>query len=329
MSDLLNVRGLTTKFFTRAGVVSAVDSVSFDVRVGETLGLVGESGCGKSVTALSLMRLVPWPPGKITNGAIDLHSNEGSTVDLIKVDESEMREIRGNTISMIFQDPMTSLNPVLTIGFQLMEPQRIHLKISDREAQRRAVALLEAVGIPAAAERLKDYPHQFSGGMRQRVMVAMALACNPRLLIADEPTTALDVTIQAQLLDLIASLTRDMGTAVMLITHDLGVVAQVCERVIVMYAGRIVEEATADQLFDKPLHPYSVGLMRSMPRLGPAVRDRLTPILGAPPDLVSPPKGCRFAPRCPLRIDRCEEQPPLVEIEPGHRVACWRSAEVA
>ncbi len=329
MSDLLNVRDLSTKFFTRAGVVSAVDGVSFDVRVGETLGIVGESGCGKSVTALSLMRLVPWPPGKITDGRIELHMDEGRTVDLVKLDDAEMREIRGNTISMIFQDPMTSLNPVLTIGFQLVEPQKIHLKISESEAQRRAVALLEAVGIPAAAERMKDYPHQFSGGMRQRVMVAMALACNPRLLIADEPTTALDVTIQAQLLDLITSLTRDMGTAVMLITHDLGVVAQVCERVIVMYAGRIVEEATADQLFEAPRHPYSVGLMRSMPRLGPAVRERLTPILGAPPDLVSPPKGCRFAPRCPLRIDKCEEQPPLVEIEPGHRVACWRHDEVA
>ena len=329
MSDLLNVRDLTTKFFTRAGVVSAVDGVSFDVRVGETLGIVGESGCGKSVTALSLMRLVPNPPGRITGGSIGLHAGEGAPLDLVKIDESEMREIRGNAISMIFQDPMTSLNPVLTVGFQLIEPQKLHLKISESEAQRRSVALLEAVGIPAAAERLKDYPHQFSGGMRQRVMVAMALACNPRLLIADEPTTALDVPIQAQLLDLIASLTRDMGTAVILITHDLGVVAQVCERVIVMYAGRIVEEATADQLFETPRHPYTVGLMHSMPRLGPAVRDRLTPIVGAPPDLVSPPKGCRFAPRCPLRIEQCEEQPPRVEIEPGHRVACWRSDEVA
>ncbi len=323
MAELLKVDNLTTKFFTRAGVVNAVDGVSFAIRAGETLGIVGESGCGKSVTALSLMRLVPSPPGKITDGSIMLQTGEGAAVDLIKVDETEMREIRGNKVSMIFQDPMTSLNPVLSIGFQLIEPQKIHLHLSDDEARRRAVALLEAVGIPAAAARLKEYPHQFSGGMRQRVMVAMALACNPSLLIADEPTTALDVTIQAQLLDLITSLTRDMGTAVMLITHDLGVVAQVCERVIVMYAGRVIEEATVDQLFDKPLHPYAVGLMRSMPRLGPAVKDRLTPIEGAPPDLVSPPKGCRFAPRCPLAFERCIEMPPLREVEPGHRVACW------
>ena len=327
MADLLNVRNLSTKFFTRAGVVNAVDDVSFDIRAGETIGIVGESGCGKSVTALSLMRLIPSPPGRITNGSIELSSGEGPSIDLVKADDSEMREIRGNKISMIFQDPMTSLNPVLTIGFQLTEPQKIHLNLSEGEARKRAISLLEAVGIPAAGARLKEYPHQFSGGMRQRVMVAMALACNPQLLIADEPTTALDVTIQAQLLDLISSLTHDMGTAVMLITHDLGVVAQVCERVIVMYAGRIVEEATADELFDRPLHPYAVGLMRSMPRLGPTVRDRLTPIEGAPPDLVSPPKGCRFAPRCPLRVEKCEESPPLREIVSGHRVACWRAEE--
>jgi oligopeptide transport system ATP-binding protein len=326
MADLLNVRNLTTKFFTRQGVVNAVDGVSFDLRVGETLGIVGESGCGKSVTALSLMRLVPNPPGRITDGSILLHAGEGPAHDLLKADESEMRAIRGNRISMIFQDPMTSLNPVLTVGYQLTEPQKLHLHVSKEEATRRAVTLLEAVGIPAAASRLNDFPHQFSGGMRQRVMVAMALACNPQLVIADEPTTALDVTIQAQLLDLIAGLTHDMGTAVILITHDLGVVAQVCERVIVMYAGRIVEEATTDQLFERPLHPYAVGLLRSVPRLGPTVRDRLTPIEGAPPDLVSPPKGCRFAPRCPLATEQCQEQPPLREIEPGHSVACWRVA---
>ncbi len=324
MAELLKVENLSTKFFTRAGVVNAVDGVSFSIRAGETLGIVGESGCGKSVTALSLMRLVPHPPGRITDGSILLQTGEGAAVDLVKADEAEMREIRGNKVSMIFQDPMTSLNPVLSIGFQLIEPQKIHLNLDAREARRRAVALLEAVGIPAAAARLKEYPHQFSGGMRQRVMVAMALSCNPSLLIADEPTTALDVTIQAQLLDLITSLTHDMGTAVMLITHDLGVVAQVCERVIVMYAGRIIEEATVDQLFDQPLHPYAIGLMRSMPRLGPGVKDRLTPIEGAPPDLISPPKGCRFAPRCPLAFDRCQEMPPLREVEPGHRVACWR-----
>ncbi|MHB8576585.1 MAG: ABC transporter ATP-binding protein [Dehalococcoidia bacterium] len=326
MADLITVTNLTTKFFTRAGVVNAVDGVSFAIKPGETLGIVGESGCGKSVTALSLMRLIPSPPGRITDGSILLTTNEGQTIDLVDASEPEMREIRGNKISMIFQDPMTSLNPVLTIGYQLMEPQRIHFKVSEEQARQRAVGLLEAVGVPAAAARLKDFPHQFSGGMRQRVMVAMALACNPRLLIADEPTTALDVTIQAQLLDLISGLTNDLGTAVVLITHDLGVVAQICERVVVMYAGRIVEEATVDQLFDNPLHPYTRGLMLSIPRLGPTVRDRLVPIEGAPPDLVSPPKGCRFAPRCPLAMEKCQEQPALVEVEPGHKVACWAVA---
>lgn len=324
MGTLLRVKDLRTYFYTEEGVVKAVDGVSYEVEEGETLALVGESGCGKSVSALSILRLIPNPPGKIVGGEIWFDGQ-----DLLKLDEDEIRRIRGNRIAMVFQEPMTSLNPVLTIGRQLTEAIELHLKYDKEQARKRAIELLEMVGIPEAPTRLNDYPHQFSGGMRQRVMVAMALACNPRLLIADEPTTALDVTIQAQLLDLITSLTRDMGTAVMLITHDLGVVAQVCERVIVMYAGRIVEEATADQLFEAPRHPYSVGLMRSMPRLGPAVRERLTPILGAPPDLVSPPRGCRFAPRCPLRVDQCDEQPPLVEVEPGHRVACWRRDEVA
>jgi oligopeptide/dipeptide ABC transporter ATP-binding protein len=328
MGDLLTVRHLTTQFFTRAGVVSAVDDVSFSIKQGETLGIVGESGCGKSVTALSLMRLVPNPPGKITAGEIILDTGDGPPVDVLELPEGEMRTIRGNKVSMIFQDPMTSLNPVLTIGYQLAEPQKLHLGVSEAEARKRAVSLLEAVGIPSASSRLKDYAHQYSGGMRQRVMVAMALACNPRLLIADEPTTALDVTIQAQLLDLIGSLTRDMGTAVALITHDLGVVSQVCERVVVMYAGRIVESATTDDLFDRPLHPYAAGLLRSVPKLGPAVRDRLVPIEGSPPDLVAPPKGCRFAPRCPLRIAQCEETPPLLEFAPGHQVACWRAGEI-
>jgi oligopeptide transport system ATP-binding protein len=328
MGDLLTVRNLTTKFFTRAGVVSAVDGVSFEIKPGETVGIVGESGCGKSVTALSIMRLVPNPPGRITDGEILFDPGDGRVVDLASLPESEMRHIRGNKIAMIFQDPMTSLNPVLTIGFQLVEPQKLHLGLSESEARRRAIALLEAVGIPAAAARLKDYPHQFSGGMRQRVMVAMALACNPRLLIADEPTTALDVTIQAQLLDLIGSLTRDMGTAVIMITHDLGVVAQVCERVIVMYAGNVIEQARTDVLFDRPLHPYTAGLLRSVPRLGPRVRERLIPIEGAPPDLLAPPRGCRFAPRCPLRVAQCDEPPQLVELEPGHRVACWRAGEI-
>jgi oligopeptide/dipeptide ABC transporter ATP-binding protein len=320
--SLLEVRDLKTYFFTREGVVRAVDGVSFDIFKGEILGVVGESGCGKSVTASSLMRLIPQPPGKITEGSITLIEDGGRT-DIVKADDDEMRRIRGRSISMIFQDPMTSLNPVLTIGFQLTEPLKIHFKMDDDAAKKRAIELLQAVGIPAAAARLDDYPHHFSGGMRQRVMVAMALACNPKLLIADEPTTALDVTVQAQLLDLIRALCNDTGAAVMLITHDLGVVADLCDRVQVMYAGQIIESGTADEIFDNPQHPYTLGLMQSVPRLGPAVRSRLNPIEGMPPDLVAPPTGCRFRPRCPYAFEKCVEMPPHFLLGGEHFSACW------
>ena len=325
MDDVLQVRNLTTKFFTRAGIVNAVSDVSFDVRRGETLGIVGESGCGKSVTAMSLMRIIPSPPGKITDGSAVLETAAGP-VDLVQAEDSDLQHVRGKEISMIFQDPMTSLNPVLTIGFQLTEPLKIHLNMNDEQARKRASELLTAVGIPGAAARLDDYPHQFSGGMRQRVMIAMALVCNPKLIIADEPTTALDVTIQAQLLELLTELTREMGASVILITHDLGVVSQTCQRVLVMYAGRIIETADVDEIFDHPQHPYTVGLLRSIPRLGKDIRDRLTPIEGSPPDLVSPPQGCRFRPRCPHAFEKCLEEPPLVKTGENHRAACWMIA---
>lgn len=322
MDDVLQVRHLTTEFRTRAGIVHAVTDVSFDVKQGETVGIVGESGCGKSVTAMSLMRIIPSPPGKIVAGSALLRCDNTET-DLVEAGEDELRKVRGKDIAMIFQDPMTSLNPVLTIGFQLTEPLKIHFHMSDADAKKRAIDLLSAVGIPAAASRLDDFPHQFSGGMRQRVMVAMALVCNPKLIIADEPTTALDVTIQAQLLDLITSLTSEMGAAVILITHDLGVVSQTCQRVIVMYGGRIIETGGVDEIFDHPQHPYTIGLLKSVPRLGTNVRDRLVPIEGAPPDLVTPPQGCRFRPRCPQAMDKCLEEPPLVAAGNEHRAACW------
>lgn len=318
---VLEVKNLKTYFFTREGVVRAVDGVSFAVGRGQAVGIVGESGCGKSVTSLSVMRLVPYP-GRIVEGQIILY-RDGQALDLVTLPEDEMRDIRGNVISMVFQDPMTSLNPVLTVGFQVAEPLQVHLGLNPAEARRRAIDLLRRVGIPDAERRIDDYPHQFSGGMRQRVMVAMALACNPKLLIADEPTTALDVTIQAQILDLIARLNRELGTAVILITHDLGVVAELCHRVVVMYAGRIVEAADADSLFSNPKHPYTVGLMGSVPRLGPKVKERLRPIRGLPPNLLNPPAGCRFRPRCPHATARCAEEPPVVEMGPDHQVACW------
>ncbi|MGI8476740.1 MAG: ABC transporter ATP-binding protein [Thermomicrobiales bacterium] len=320
--SVLQVNGLQTQFFTRSGVVFAVDGISFAVGEGETLGIVGESGCGKSVTALSVMRLVPNPPGRIVGGEI-LLTIDGATRDLVRVSEGEMRRVRGNDIAMIFQDPMTSLNPVYTVGNQVMEPLQIHLGLSKEEAEIRAIDLLRRVGIPAPEDRFHSSPPQFSGGMRQRVMIAIALACNPKVLIADEPTTALDVTIQAQILELMAGLNRDFKTAIILITHDLGVVAEVCQRVIVMYAGRIVEQGTALRLFPDPQHPYTMGLLNSMPRLGDRVKEPLTPIGGMPPDLLSPPKGCRFAPRCPRRQAKCETEPPLVESAPGQWAACW------
>lgn len=319
---VLDVRNLTTQFFTRSGIVYAVDDISFSVGEGETLGIVGESGCGKSVTSLSIMRLVPNPPGKIVGGQIMLRIGD-QTRDVAKLSDQEMRRVRGNDIAMIFQDPMTSLNPVYTIGDQLMEPLRLHLGLNNEDAKTRAIDLLKRVGIPAPEDRFHAFPHQFSGGMRQRVMIAIALACNPKVLLADEPTTALDVTIQAQILDLMAGLNRDFNTAIVLITHDLGVVAEVCKRVIVMYAGKIVEQGAATSLFPNPQHPYTMGLLNSAPKLGLGIKDPLKPIGGLPPDLLAPPKGCRFKTRCPRRQAKCDEAPPLVETAPGQLAACW------
>jgi oligopeptide transport system ATP-binding protein len=315
---LLEINNLKTQFRTRAGAVKAVNGVTFHVDEGESLGIVGESGSGKSVTMLSVLRLLPMPPAEIVDGSVMF-----SDQDLTDLPESELRKIRGRDISMIFQDPMTSLNPVLRVDDQLMEPLILHLKMSKDEARRRARELLEAVGIPDAARRMRGYPHQFSGGMRQRVMIAMALACNPKLLIADEPTTALDVTIQAQILELIARLRRDFNTAVILITHDLGVVAGVTDRTLVMYAGHIAELASTDELFANPRHPYTLGLLASVPRVDDAGRNELSTIPGSPPDLLNPPQGCPFQPRCPFRIEKCQEYPPYMNVGPGHLSACW------
>jgi oligopeptide transport system ATP-binding protein len=316
---LLVVKNLETQFKTQDGIVKAVNNVSFHVDRGETLGIVGESGSGKSVTSLSIMRLIPNPPGRIVGGQIIFDGD-----NLLDYTEEEMRHIRGNRIAMIFQDPMTSLNPVLTIGRQITESLELHMKLTPREARNRAVELLQMVGIPGAARRLDDYPHQFSGGMRQRVMIAMALSCNPELLIADEPTTALDVTIQAQILELIQRLQHELGTAVIIITHDLGVVAGMADRVIVMYAGRVVEEGPTDEIFARPRMPYTIGLLRSIPRLDEAEGRILTPIRGLPPDLINLPQICPFSPRCDYFIPgACDQQvPPLREVVPGHKAAC-------
>ena len=327
---ILDVDGLKTYFFTRQGLVKAVDGVSFSLNKGETLAIVGESGCGKSITALSLLRLIPDPPGRIVDGSITLDGR-----DLIKLDEAGMRKVRGNEISMIFQEPMTSLNPVMTIGDQIAEVLLLHQGMTKQQAREKATEMLRIVRIPVPEQRVKEYPHQLSGGMRQRAMIAIALACNPKVLIADEPTTALDVTIQAQILDLILELQKTLGTAVILITHDLGVVAETAQRVIVMYAGRKVEEASVGELFAKPLHPYTRGLMHSIPRLDlmrgvDHVPERLQEIPGIVPALTSLPKGCAFAPRCPLAEDRCRaEYPPYIEKSVGHWAACWRSDAVA
>jgi peptide/nickel transport system ATP-binding protein len=325
---VLDVTNLKTVFFTNSGLFKAVDDVSFSVRRGETLAIVGESGCGKSVTALSIMRLVPDPPGRIVGGSVVL---EGT--DLLALDDDEMRAIRGNRISMIFQEPMTSLNPVMRIGDQITEALRLHQNISSKEAWKQAVDMLRLVRIPEPERRAQEYPHQLSGGMRQRAMIAMALACRPALLIADEPTTALDVTIQAQILALMVDLQKRLGTGLILITHDLGVVAQTAQRVIVMYAGRKVEEASVEALFENPMHPYTRGLMASMPAvisLGAKTEARLTEIPGMVPSLTNLPPGCAFAPRCPLAIDRCRaEYPPLEEFGGRHLAACWRAAEMA
>jgi peptide/nickel transport system ATP-binding protein len=326
MSDMeqpvLEIDDLSTHFFTRDGVVRAVEDLTCHVNAGEALGIVGESGCGKSVTSLSVMRLVQSPPGRIVAGRIRLMGR-----DLLALSEREMREIRGNEISMIFQEPMTSLNPVLSIGEQLTEVIRRHRRISRVDARERAVEMLRLVQIPDPERRLSEYPHQLSGGMRQRVMIAMAFACDPKVLIADEPTTALDVTIQAQILALMSDLQKRLGTAIVLITHDLGVVAETCQRVIVMYAGRKVEEAEVEALFDRPLHPYTKGLMGSMPHLhrGHGDGTRLKEIPGIVPSLLDPPPGCRFAGRCAHVTARCRSQePPLREVEPRHWVACWQ-----
>ena len=326
---VLEVDNLQTHFFTSSGVVRAVDGVSYSVRSGETLGVVGESGCGKSVTALSILRLVANPPGRIVGGQIRF---EGG--NLLERSETEMERIRGNDISMIFQEPMTSLNPLFTVGRQISEAIALHQGVSRREAMDKAIEMLRSVSIPEPERRAATYPHQMSGGMRQRVMIAMALSCNPKVLIADEPTTALDVTIQAQILDLMRALQRKFGTAIVLITHDMGVVAENADRVVVMYAGRKVEEAAADVLFEQPGHPYTKGLLGSIPHLDDAARhdgprQRLNEIKGMVPSLIGAPVGCRFAPRCTLASDQCKTAvPPLIEHRPAHWIACWKAESV-
>jgi peptide/nickel transport system ATP-binding protein len=321
---LLEVDDLHVHFVTSRGVVRAVEGVSYKVRPGEMVAVVGESGCGKSVTALAIMRLLAKPAGRIVHGRVLFQGR-----DLLKLSEDQMREIRGRDISMIFQEPMTSLNPVLTIGLQIMEPLTIHLGMDEVKARARAVELLSLVGIPDAARRLDQYPHQFSGGMRQRVMIAIGLACNPKLIIADEPTTALDVTIQAQILELMKDLSRRLNIAMILITHNLGIVARYADSVNVMYAANMVEQGTAEEIFARPRHPYTLGLMRSVPRLDQPRGARLETIEGLPPSLLDPPTGCRFAARCPAKIARCEQAPPVEEIEPGHLSRCWRARELA
>jgi oligopeptide transport system ATP-binding protein len=314
----LEVSDLVTQFQTSDGVVHAVNGVSFSLDSGETLGIVGESGCGKTVTVLSMLRLIPEPPGKITRGKAVFLGN-----DLLAMTPDEIRQVRGAQIGMVFQDPMTSFNPVLTIGRQLTEPLEIHLGMNAEQARDRAAELLEMVGIPQARERLNDYPHQFSGGMRQRVMIAMALSCTPQILIADEPTTALDVTIQAQIVELVKRLRDEIGMAVIWITHDLGIIAGIARRVIVMYGGYIIEHAAVKELYANPSHPYTIGLIGSLPRLD-MVRERLTSIDGLPPVLYEEAKSCPFAPRCPYVQDKCrQENPPLMEVAPKHEIACW------
>lgn len=325
MATLLSVKGLQTQFFTEDGIVKAVDGVDYDLEEGETLGLVGESGCGKSVSALSILRLIPNPPGRVVAGEVMF---EGQ--DLLKLTESEMRHIRGNRISMVFQEPMTSLNPILTIGRQITEPLELHMSLNPKQAQARAAELLTLVGIPDAVARINDYPHQFSGGMRQRVMIAMALSCNPKLLIADEPTTALDVTIQAQVLELMQEACKEVGASLIVITHNLGVVARYADRVNVMYAGRIIERGTAMDIYKRPKHPYTLGLLQSVPRLDEARTEKLIPIEGMPPDLVSLPAGCSFRPRCTYAVDKCAEEPPTLSVVgEGHLAACYEADKVA
>ena len=319
---LLSVRNLSVDFSTEDGTIEAVDGISFDLRAGEILAVVGESGCGKSATALALLRLVAEPPGRITGGTVCFRGR-----DLLQASEKDLREIRGNRIAMIFQEPMTSLNPVLTIGHQLGEPLRVHRKLDAAPLLQQCVALLESVSIPEPKRRLADYPHRFSGGMRQRVMIAMGMSCSPDIIVADEPTTALDVTIQAQLLELLRRQVVEHGTALILITHNLGIVARYADRVNVMYAGRIVESADADALYARPRHPYTVGLLQSVPRLDRPDTAKLQPIPGQPPDALNRPTGCAFHPRCPLATAQCRaEVPPLRQLAAGHAAACWVAA---
>ena len=316
---ILDVQGLETTFKTPDGIVHAVNGVSFGLAEGETLGVVGESGCGKSVTMLSVLGLIPSPPGKVIAGKAMF-----SGQDLLKMSNDEIRHVRGAQIGMVFQDPMTSLNPVLTIGRQLEEPLTLHIGMTKKQARDRAAELLTMVGIPNAKDRLNDYPHQYSGGMRQRVMIAMALSCSPQILIADEPTTALDVTIQAQIMDLVKRLRDELGMAIIWITHDLGVVAGLAQRVLVMYGGFIIEEAPVKELFASPEHPYTIGLLGSLPRVDEKERTKLFSIEGQPPVLYQKPQACPFAPRCKWVIDKCwNENPPLLVVGPEHRAACW------
>jgi oligopeptide transport system ATP-binding protein len=319
MADLLNVQGLATQFRTREGMVHAVNGVSFKLKEGETLGIVGESGCGKSVTMMSILRLIPTPPGKIVAGQAIYQGK-----DLLKMSNDEIRHIRGAQISMVFQDPMTSFNPVITIGSQVAEPLEIHNGLSHKQALERAGEMLKMVGIPNVKERLNEYPHQFSGGMRQRVMIAMSLICTPQILIADEPTTALDVTIQAQIIELVKRLRDELGMAIIWITHDLGIIAGLAQRVLVLYAGFIIEEAPVKELYAHPQHPYTLGLLNSLPRMDETGYRRLTSINGMPPVLLRDVTSCPFAPRCTYKVEHCLHENPLLKtVSPDHHVTCW------
>ena len=316
--NLVEIKNLKTYFYTEDGIVKAVDDVSFNIRQGEIIGVVGESGCGKSVTAMSIMRLIPAPPGKIVGGEILFEDKK-----ILELNDEEMRGIRGNDIAVIFQEPMTSLNPIFTIGYQIQEVIMLHQKLNKVEAKKKAVEMLKLVGVPRADEIVECYPHELSGGMRQRAMIAMAVSCNPKLLIADEPTTALDVTIQAQILDIMKDLKKELNTSIMLITHDLGVIAEMAEYVVVMYAGKVIEEAPVIELFKNPMHPYTEGLMKSKPSLDKD-EDRLYSIPGQVPNPINMPEECYFCARCPKAIDICrKQQPPIREIRPGHKVACF------
>jgi oligopeptide transport system ATP-binding protein len=321
-SDILSVENLTTRFHTPEGTVFAVNGVSFTLRKGETLGVVGESGSGKSVTMMSLLQLIPQPPGEIISGSAIFDGK-----DLLKLHKKEIRKVRGGKIGMIFQDPMTSLNPVLPIGLQVAEPLIMHRRLNTRNAKKKVIDLLHLVGIPEPEKRLGQYPHQFSGGMRQRVMIAMALASDPDILIADEPTTALDVTIQAQIIELVKKLRDELGMSMIWITHDLGIIAGLAHRVLVMYAGLVIEEARVKDLYAKPRHPYTAGLLNSLPRIDQDENTELVDIPGMPPLLMEEPKGCPFAPRCSYSFARCQERPTLIEVGPDHRAACWWDLE--